>query len=224
MRAIHMVSPDRRVGLVVEVGGGQSGLAAALYPAADVLTVDRDASFGGRSDLYGARPVDGAPYRRFVTGDATRLPVADGVADVVALFDVLEHIPDDAAAVREALRILRPGGHLLVTTPADTWRFPFYGIYRRCTPTDREMMNEWGHVRRGYRVADLDRMVGRAHDALATFITPVTVIAHDLAFSRLPARVKRAAGLALAPVVWLAFRLHRPAGVGTELALRWTVG
>ncbi len=223
MRAIHAVSPERGVGLVVEVGGGQSGLAAALYPAADVLTVDLDASYGHRSDLYGAPAADGAPRRCFVAGDATRLPIADGAADVVTLFDVLEHIPDDGAAVREVLRILRPGGHLLLSTPADTWRFPFYRAYRRWTPTDRDVMAEWGHVRRGYPVAELDRLVGRPHDALATFITPVTVVAHDLAFSRLPQRVKRVTGLALAPVVWPASRLHRPAGVGTEIALRWTI-
>jgi SAM-dependent methyltransferase len=158
-----------------------------------------------------------------VAGDATRLPLADDVADVVTLFDVLEHIPDDAAAVREALRILRPGGSLLVTTPADTWRFPYYRVYRGCTPTDRQVMDLWGHVRRGYGVSELDRMVGRAHDSMATFITPVTVVAHDLAFSRLPERGKRLAGLALAPVVRPAARLHRPSGAGTEIALRWTI-
>ena len=223
MRAIHTVSPDRGVSLVVEVGGGQSGLAAALYPGADVLTVDLDASFGSRSDLYGAAASDGAPHRRFVAGDATRLPLADDVADVVTLFDVLEHIPDDVTAVREALRILRPGGRLLVSTPTDTWRFPFYRVYRGCTPTDRDVMDDWGHVRRGYTMAELDRLVGRAHDAMATFITPVTVVAHDLAFSRLPARVKRAVGLALAPVVWPASRLHRPGGAGTEIAVCWTI-
>jgi GT2 family glycosyltransferase/SAM-dependent methyltransferase len=223
MRAIHTVSPDHGADLVVEVGGGQSGLAAALYPAADVLTVDLDASFGSRSDLYGAPALDGAPDRRFVAGDATRLPVADDVADVVTLFDVLEHITDDVTAVREALRILRPGGHLLVSTPAETWKFPFYRVYHGCTPTDRQMMDVWGHVRRGYRVAELDRLVGRAHDTMATFITPVTVVAHDLAFSSLPQRVKRAVGLALAPVVWPASRLHRPTGVGTEIAVCWRI-
>ena len=199
MRAIHTVSPDRGVSQVVEVGGGQSGLAAALYPRADVLTVDLDASFGSRSDLYGAVASDGAPHRRFVAGDAIRLPLADDVADVVTLFDVLEHIPDDVTAVREALRILRPGGRLLVSTPTDTWRFPFYRVYRGCTPTDRDVMDDWGHVRRGYTMAELDRLVGRTHDAMATFITPVTVVAHDLAFSRLPATVKRAVGLGSHP-------------------------
>jgi hypothetical protein len=78
-------------------------------------------------------------------------------------------------------------------------------------------------VRRGYRVGELDQLVGRAHDAMATFITPVTVLAHDVAFSRLPSRAKRLAGLALAPLVVPAARLHAPGGAGTEIALRWTV-
>ncbi|MDP9431959.1 MAG: glycosyltransferase [Actinomycetota bacterium] len=217
MRAIHQISPERGVRRVVEVGGGQSGLAAALYPSAHVLTVDLDPAFGARHDLYGG------DLRHFVCGDATRLPVPDGAADVVTLFDVVEHIPDDAAAIREALRILRPGGSLLLTTPSELWRFPYYRVYRRLTPTDRDVMDDWGHVRRGYRVADLDRLVGQAHDALSTFITPITVIAHDLAFSRLPAPVKRAVGLALGPVVLTAAALHRPGGAGTEIAMRWTV-
>lgn len=217
MRAIHAVSPDRGVRRVVEIGGGQSGLASALYPSAEVLTVDLDPAFGSRADLYGSAG------RRFVCGDATRLPIADGAADVVTLFDVVEHIPEDGAAMREALRILAPGGSLLLTTPSELWRFPYYGAYRRFTPTDRDMMDEWGHVRRGYRVAELDRLVGRAHDAMVTFISPVTVVAHDLAFARLPMRVKRLVGLALAPVVVPAARLHRPGGAGTEVALRWTL-
>lgn len=217
MRAIHQISPERGVRRVVEVGGGQSGLAAALYPCAQVLTVDLEPSFGARHDLYGAEG------RRFVCGDATRLPVADGSVDVVTLFDVVEHLPDDAGAFREALRVLRPGGHLLLTTPSELWRFPHYRAYRRWTPTDLEVMADWGHVRRGYRVAELDRLAGRAHDDLATFITPLTVLAHDVAFSRLRPRLKRAVGLALAPLVVPAARLHAQVGAGNEVALRWTV-
>lgn len=217
MRAIHAVSPARGVHRVVEIGGGQSGLAAALYPGAEVLTIDLDPSFGARTDLYGT------PGRRFAAGDATRLPVADATADVVTLFDVIEHIPDHATAVQEALRILAPGGSLLLTTPSELWRFPYYRAYRRLTPTDQDVMNEWGHVRRGYRVVELDQLVGRAHDAMSTFISPVTVVAHDLSFSRLPTRAKRLLGLALAPVVIPAAHLHRPGGAGTEVALRWTL-
>ncbi|RZS89538.1 methyltransferase family protein [Motilibacter rhizosphaerae] len=53
-----------------------------------------------------------------VRGDATRLPVADASIGLVVAFDVLEHIPDDAAALRELHRVLRPGGTLLVAVPA----------------------------------------------------------------------------------------------------------
>ncbi|MEJ7799570.1 MAG: glycosyltransferase [Ilumatobacter sp.] len=217
MSAIHSLSPGSGVLRVVEIGGGQSGLAAALYPAADVMTFDLNRSYGARRDLFGAAG------RGFAVGDATCLPLRSHCADVVTLFDVLEHIPDDRAAIREALRLLRPGGSLLLTTPANTWRFPHYRAYARLCPPERAVMDEWGHVRRGYRVAELDDLVGRAHDASATFITPLTVLAHDLAFSRLPPRLKRLIGLALAPVVVPAARLHRPTGPGTEWALRWTV-
>lgn len=90
-------------------------------------------------------------------------------------------------------------------------------------PSDADVMADWGHVRRGYRVADLDRLVGRAHDALATFITPITALAHDVAFSHLRPRTKRAVGLLLAPLTVPAARLHAPYGAGNEVALRWTL-
>jgi SAM-dependent methyltransferase len=53
-----------------------------------------------------------------VMGDAQRLPFREGTFDAALLLDVLEHIADDAAAVREAVRVLRPGGMLVLTVPA----------------------------------------------------------------------------------------------------------
>jgi SAM-dependent methyltransferase len=38
--------------------------------------------------------------------------------DLIGMFDVLEHIPDDSAALRSALKLIRPGGKLLLTVPA----------------------------------------------------------------------------------------------------------
>lgn len=63
-----------------------------------------------------------------VRGDAQRLPLADEVADVVVAGEVLEHVPDLDAAVREACRVLRPGGTLVLDTIADTWFGRFSSI------------------------------------------------------------------------------------------------
>jgi SAM-dependent methyltransferase len=50
-------------------------------------------------------------------GDALRLPFADGSFDRVIASEVLEHIPDDEAAMAELARVLRPGGSMAVTVP-----------------------------------------------------------------------------------------------------------
>jgi 2-polyprenyl-6-hydroxyphenyl methylase/3-demethylubiquinone-9 3-methyltransferase len=56
-----------------------------------------------------------------VQGDATALPLADGCADVVCAGEILEHVVDLRAAVREACRVLRPGGVLVIDTLASTF-------------------------------------------------------------------------------------------------------
>jgi len=53
-----------------------------------------------------------------VQGTATSLPYEDNSFDLVCALDVIEHIKDDAAAVRELFRVCRPGGYLLLTVPA----------------------------------------------------------------------------------------------------------
>jgi SAM-dependent methyltransferase len=52
-------------------------------------------------------------------GEATKLPFADASFDLVTCLDVVEHLDDDIAAFEEMRRVLRPGGHLLVTVPAN---------------------------------------------------------------------------------------------------------
>jgi ubiquinone/menaquinone biosynthesis C-methylase UbiE len=52
-----------------------------------------------------------------VRGDATRLPFPDGSFDRIIAAEVLEHIDDDVGAVRELLRVLRPGGTIAATVP-----------------------------------------------------------------------------------------------------------
>lgn len=74
-----------------------------------------------------------------------RLPVADASLDLVTCLDTLEHIEDDAAALAEVFRVLRPGGHALFTVPAHPFLFSGH---------DRALH----HVRR-YRKIELLRKV-----------------------------------------------------------------
>jgi 2-polyprenyl-6-hydroxyphenyl methylase/3-demethylubiquinone-9 3-methyltransferase len=55
-------------------------------------------------------------------GDVLALPLASGSAEVVVAGEILEHVTDLAAAVRELVRVLRPGGLLLLDTLAATAR------------------------------------------------------------------------------------------------------
>lgn len=52
-----------------------------------------------------------------VRAELTRLPLADGVVDVVICSHVLEHVPDDHAALRDIYRVLRPGGWAALLVP-----------------------------------------------------------------------------------------------------------
>lgn len=53
-----------------------------------------------------------------LVGDLTRMPFRDGSFDGVTSGETLEHLDDDAGAVREIGRVLRVGGRCIVTVPA----------------------------------------------------------------------------------------------------------
>jgi SAM-dependent methyltransferase len=48
--------------------------------------------------------------------------------DMVAAFDVVEHIPDDRAAIAGIARLLRPGGKLVLTVPAHQWMWSAHDV------------------------------------------------------------------------------------------------
>lgn len=49
--------------------------------------------------------------------DAQNLPFRDGVFDKIVCTEVLEHIPDDKAGIRELARVLKPGGLIAISVP-----------------------------------------------------------------------------------------------------------
>lgn len=63
-----------------------------------------------------------------VVADATRLPLRSETADVVVAGEVLEHVTDPERLLSEVLRVLKPGGTLVMDTIADTWWGRFTAI------------------------------------------------------------------------------------------------
>jgi len=56
-----------------------------------------------------------------IRGDVLELPLPDRCAQVVSAGEILEHVTDLGGAVREACRVLAPGGRLVIDTVAATW-------------------------------------------------------------------------------------------------------
>jgi len=57
------------------------------------------------------------PVPKFLSGDASALPFDDNSFDAAICSEVLEHVPEMAAVVREAARVLKPGAVFAVTVP-----------------------------------------------------------------------------------------------------------
>ncbi|MGH9463503.1 MAG: class I SAM-dependent methyltransferase [Vicinamibacteria bacterium] len=58
-----------------------------------------------------------------VQGSALNLPFPDGTFPVVVSSECIEHTPDPLLAIREMVRVLRPGGSLVLSTPNWVWRW-----------------------------------------------------------------------------------------------------
>ncbi|MGQ0615926.1 MAG: class I SAM-dependent methyltransferase [Acidimicrobiia bacterium] len=101
----HAFEAQRRGARVVALDRS----AAELAEVAAVMAVVLEEEAGPRGPVGAGAGVN---------GDAARLPFPDGAFDRVIAAEVLEHIPDDGAAVAELARVLRPGGTMAVTVPA----------------------------------------------------------------------------------------------------------
>jgi SAM-dependent methyltransferase len=216
MRAIHRISPMENLPRILDIGGGRSGIAALLYPDAEVTNLDLDPS-------YADAPCNSWPGVNFICGDAVKLPFPDGHFDAVALFDLLEHVPNDGAAAREVKRVVRPGGWILISTPKNTWRYPHFAIFKPICPSEEKLFAEWGHVRRGYSEEELVALFKGHPVRLESFCSPSTAVGHDIAFSNLSHRLKQALWIATSPVTYLGYLLQQNYSRGSEHVAAWQV-
>jgi len=105
--------------LDVATGPGYVALGAAARGATKVVGVDTSDSMIEEAKKYLAAEKKLRVHRAtpienisFAVGDATKLPAADNSFDAVVMGFVLLHLPDPAAALKEAFRVLKPGGKL----------------------------------------------------------------------------------------------------------------
>ncbi|MGI9161797.1 MAG: class I SAM-dependent methyltransferase [Mycobacterium sp.] len=132
---------------VIDVGCGAGRHSFEAYRrGADVIAFDQNAEELADVDtmlqaMGAAGEAPKSAKAQVVVGDALALPYPDATFDTVIASEILEHIPDDDAAIAELTRVLKPGGSLAVTVPR--W-LP----ERICwLLSDAYHANEGGHIR-----------------------------------------------------------------------------
>lgn len=143
---------------VIDVGCGAGRHAFEAYRrGADVVAFDRDAAELRSVDAVLQAMADSgeapaAASAKVVLGDALRLPYADETFDCVIASEILEHIPQDDAAIAELVRVLKVGGTLAVSVPRWLPELVCWLL------SEEYHSNEGGHVRI-YRASELQKKI-----------------------------------------------------------------
>ena len=151
---------DRRPKILdVGCGTGANLLMLSKYGDAEGVDISEDALAFCRE-----RGLD-----KVKLGAGEELPYADGTFDLVTALDVVEHMDDDLAGLKEMRRVLRPGGRVLLFVP--TFMF-LWGL-----------QDDVSHHRRRYRLPELTRVleqagfeIERTTYANITFFLPILLL------------------------------------------------
>ncbi len=106
----HLLRKAGVTGKILDAGCGTGGNLPALMEFGEAVGVEKDPVA-----LEFARRKHGG---QVVQGEMTALPFLDSEFDGIITTDVLEHVPDDRKSLSELVRVLKPGGTLLLTVPA----------------------------------------------------------------------------------------------------------
>ena len=157
-----------------EIGCGTGFVLAGLHACFPELELAAgELSFAGLAVARSRLP-DAALYRV----DACRIPF-EAEFDVVAVFDVLEHLDDDERALAEMVRAAKPGGGVLVSVPQH--------------PRLWSAVDDFGGHRRRYTRAGLVRTLEAAGLEVLRTTSFVSLLLPAVALSRLRDRRKEAA-------------------------------
>ena len=123
------------VGRVLDIGCGRQPLLGFLPNGCQYIGLD----YPDTGAWYEAKPT--------VHADAARLPFADQTFDVVVCLEVLEHLPRPVEALREACRVLKPEGRVIISTP---FLYPIHDApadYQRWTRHGLELLGRSAGLR-----------------------------------------------------------------------------
>lgn len=124
-RQVTRAAVGARPGMrILDLAAG-TGTSSAEYAADGAQVVACDFSTG--MVAQGKRR---HPRISFVAGDATALPFADAVFDVVTISYGLRNVQDTARALREMARVTRPGGRIVIAEFSTPVRPAFRSLYR----------------------------------------------------------------------------------------------
>ncbi len=126
---------ERRLKMLQEAAGARlngsvlvDGCGVGAYfgrlASADHLTVGMDIEFERTQDAQ-------KKAATVVCGAGEYLPFAADTFDLVYSHEVLEHVADDQLAVQEMVRVLRPGGRIVLFCPNRGYPFETHGVYWR---------------------------------------------------------------------------------------------
>jgi SAM-dependent methyltransferase len=145
-----------------------------------------------------------------VEGSVLEMPYADASFELAASLDVIEHLEDDVAALRELRRVVAPGGALLATVPAYQWLWSGHDEinhhFRRYTRASLARVGEqagWREVRTTY---------------FNSLLLPIAILLRVLErFSRRPTESSLDLWVPPEPMNWL---LERPLALEAALIAR----
>ncbi|CAA6605040.1 putative generic methyltransferase [Rhodospirillaceae bacterium LM-1] len=110
---------------ILEIGfndGRLLGEIGQLFPKAQLVGADYVISLAQQR----LHTLQNIPLLQF---DLRQAPLPEGFADAIVLLNVLEHIDDDALAMRQVARMLKPGGVAIIEVPAGAGLYDFYDAY-----------------------------------------------------------------------------------------------
>lgn len=120
---IVQAAGERITGRILENGCGVGMYVEHLSPLGGEV-------FGLEFDYERAHEA-AARSERIFNAAGESIPLPTGTVDLVLSHEVIEHVQDDRAAVREMIRVLKPGGRMVLFCPNRGYPFETHGIYWR---------------------------------------------------------------------------------------------